>query len=93
MNENPLNITALNDFIFCPVSIYFHNLYGDMEKNLYQSTDQINGTDAHKAVDEKTYTRSGYIQSLDVYCEQYNLVGKIDLYDKDTGTLIERKKS
>ena len=92
MNENPLSITALNDFIFCPVSIYFHNLYGDMERNLYQSSDQINGTDAHKSVDEKTYSNNGFIQSLDIYCEQYNLIGKIDLYDKSTGTLIERKK-
>lgn len=92
MNENPLNITALNDFIFCPVSIYFHNLYGDMERNLYQNTDQINGTDAHKSVDEKSYSKSGYIQSLEVYCEQYNLIGKIDVYDKSKCTLIERKK-
>lgn len=25
--ENPILITWLNDFIFCPVSIYFHSLY------------------------------------------------------------------
>ena len=25
MSENPIAITSLNDFVFCPVSIYFHN--------------------------------------------------------------------
>lgn len=34
--ENPINITMLNDFIFCPLSIYYHNLYDDMETSLYQ---------------------------------------------------------
>ena len=50
-------ITQLNDFIFCPVSIYFHNLYGNMDKMLFQSKYQINGTNAHKAVDYNKYSR------------------------------------
>lgn len=32
MSETPINITALNDFIFCPLSIYFHLLYDDIDK-------------------------------------------------------------
>jgi hypothetical protein len=39
-------ISNLNDFIFCPASIYFHNLYGSMDTFLYQGASQINGTDA-----------------------------------------------
>ena len=31
--------------------------------------------------------------SLDVYCEKYNLVGKIDMFDISTGILTERKKT
>lgn len=42
--ENPIAITKLNDFIFCPASIYFHNLFGDTEKIMYQSERQINGS-------------------------------------------------
>ena len=91
--EEPLNITALNDFIFCPVSIYFHGLYGDMERVLYQSSDQLNGTKAHETIDNAKYTGSvSTLQSLEVYCEKYNLIGKIDLFEKKTNTLIERKK-
>ena len=50
MDESIL-ITQLNDFIFCPASIYFHNLYGSMDKMLYQCEDQLNGTKAHEKLD------------------------------------------
>lgn len=45
--ENPISITKLNDFVFCPVSIYFHGLYDGVERNLYQGKSQINGTKSH----------------------------------------------
>jgi CRISPR-associated protein Cas4 len=90
--ENLLNITALNDFIFCPASIYFHSLYDGVDKMLYQNTDQINGTKAHEAIDTKQYSGSASLQSFEVYCEKYHLIGKIDLYDISSKTLIERKK-
>ena len=31
MSENPILISNLNDFIFCPVSIYFHSLEKDAD--------------------------------------------------------------
>lgn len=37
-------ISNINDFIFCPVSIYFHNLYGAENKLMFQSEYQLNGT-------------------------------------------------
>lgn len=83
----------LNDFVFCPVSIYFHSLYGDMERTLYQCSDQINGTIAHESIDTGKYSTShNILQGIDVYCERYNLIGKIDLYNKSTKVLTERKK-
>ena len=91
--ENPINITMLNDFIFCPLSIYYHNLYDDMETSLYQNHFQIDGTQAHKAVDNNKYSTSARIlQGKSVYCEEYNLIGKIDVFDLNTKTLTERKK-
>lgn len=56
--EETIIISYLNDFIFCPISIYFHKLYGNRDKLLYQSEYQLNGTDAHKTIDQKTYTTS-----------------------------------
>lgn len=91
--DDAILITELNDFIFCPVSIYFHKMYKDMDRMIYQNTDQINGTAAHKNVDEGTYsTRSNILTGLDVYCEKYNLIGKIDIYDAEKRVIRERKK-
>ena len=93
MTENPIMISHLNDFIFCPVSIYFHGLDTDTDRMLYQTTAQINGTAAHEKVDNKKYTsRKNVLQSIFVYSEKYDLYGKIDLFDIATGVLTERKK-
>ena len=45
-------ISNLNDFIFCPASIYFHKLYGSEDTIMYQSKAQLDGT---KAQHEKIY--------------------------------------
>ena len=91
--EDLILISNLNDFIFCPVSIYFHELYGNQDKLTYQSQYQINGTKAHEKVDNKQYSsRKDVKMALDVYSDEYKIVGKIDLYDGISKTLIERKK-
>lgn len=91
--DDAILITELNDFIFCPASIYFHKLYGNMDVMLYQSSDQLNGTAAHEHVDNKTYsTRENVLMGTDVYCDEFHLIGKIDIYEKNTCTLRERKK-
>lgn len=86
--------TQLNDFIFCPASIYFHLLYGETDKLLYQSQSQIRGTDAHKTIDTGRYsTKRNILMGLDAYCEEFGLVGKIDVYDMKEKLLIERKRT
>lgn len=93
MEEGIILISQLNDFIFCPISIYFHNLYGDGNTRLYQRKDQVNGSAAHFAVDSGNYTtKKAVLTGLDVYSEEYGLIGKIDIFDSDTGKLTERKK-
>jgi len=92
LNETIL-VTELNDFIFCPISIYFHKLYGNMDRMLFQVKDQINGTSAHEIVDKGKYsTKKNVLMGMDIYCEKYDLVGKIDCFDIDKGILRERKK-
>lgn len=93
MTEDLIKLSQLNDFIFCPASIYFHNLYGNQEKYLYQTTSQVNGSDAHKTIDESNYsTRASVLTSLDVYCEEYGITGRIDILDVEKKQLTERKK-
>ena len=91
--DDLLLISYLNDFIFCPASIYFHQLYGNREKMTYQCSDQINGTAAHAAVDSGRYsTRKTVFQSIFIYSERLKVVGRIDTYDADKGIITERKK-
>ena len=88
-----LTITALNDFVFCPLSLYYHNLYGAMNSEVYYSDKQYKGKNAHKTIDTKTYSsKKNILQGTSVYSESYKLCGKIDLFDMSTGILTERKK-
>lgn len=90
--EEIILISYLNDFIFCPISIYFHKLYGNLQRTLYQQSSQINGTAAHKAIDTKSYSsKSTVLQGIDVYTEKYGILGKIDVFDTKSGILTERK--
>lgn len=91
--EEPIAITKLNDFIFCPASIYFHGLFGSYSEVMYQSQKQLDGKEAHKTIDTGGYSTSkDILQGIPVFSEQYGLYGKIDLYDRKTLTLTERKK-
>ena len=91
--ENYIKISNLNDFIFCPRSIYFHNLYDDFDESLYHSTYQQEGRNAHKNINETKYSsKKSFLQGIDVYSEELEIAGKIDLLDLDEKKLIERKK-
>lgn len=92
MSEQPVAISLSNDFIFCPASIFFHSL--ETEENIMvQDSFQLNGTNANKHSDSATYsTEKSVLQGVSVYCEKYNLIGKIDVFDEKTGILTERKK-
>ncbi len=71
MTEEPILITWLNDYVFCPRSIYFHNLYGEKESLSYQEPRQINGTKAHETLDQGTYsTRKEILSGIPVYSEE-----------------------
>lgn len=91
--EGYILISHINDFIFCPISIYYHQLYGKLSTRIYQDLPQIDGKFAHEAIDEMKYsTRKNVLQGIEVFSEKYNLCGKIDIFDIDSGVLTERKK-
>jgi len=87
-----ISISTLNDFIFCPYSIYLHNVYMETDETMYHATPQTQGRVAHESVDKKTASnRANDILSLPVYSEEYGLMGKIDVYKQKEKKLIERK--
>lgn len=91
--ETYIPISYLNDFIFCPRSIYFHQLYGRVSTRLYHTNDQAKGLAAHQTIDHQAYsTEKAVLQGMEVFSERYNLCGKIDIYYGKTEELVERKK-
>ena len=93
--EEPLSITNINDFLFCPRSLYYGNIFRrSLDKDGFQEKPQKIGTSAHKTIDEGTYsTRKEVLTGTFVYCEKYNLIGRIDVYDGRAKSLMERKYS
>lgn len=92
MEDDLILFTWLNDFIFCPKSIYFHNLYGSFSNLSFQETTQINGSAVHEKIDSGQYSsRKDVLSGITVFCEKYGLSGRIDIYEINTGKLIERK--
>lgn len=91
--ETYIPISFLNDFVFCPRSIYSHQLYGNRGPLTYQKKAQIQGKQAHKSIDAKKYsTRKTVLQGIPVYSERFKLHGRIDIFDEEAGLLTERKK-
>ncbi len=92
--ESYITLSFLNDFIFCPRSIYFHQLYGNFTETVYKQQPQIKGTAAHQSIDEQNYSTSAHIlQGLEVFSQKYNICGKIDVFDSIKGRLTERKRA
>lgn len=90
--EDYILISQLNDFIFCPYSIYLHNVYSEAEDEVYYATPQEKGRAAHETIDNRSYsTRQETITSMSIYSHELRIMGKIDIYKRDEARLIERK--
>lgn len=87
-------LSTLNDFIFCPYSIYLHGVYMDADEDMYKAEPQTKGTIAHRGIDlKKASTRKADMMSLPVYSDSLGISGKIDVYRQDRRLLIERKSN
>lgn len=90
--EPYIQISKINDFVYCPASLYLHTMFEGFSEQTFHATPQVAGKLNHQAVDEKTYSSAKrYLVGMDVYSTTYNVSGKIDMYDIQTKTLIERK--
>lgn len=91
--EMYIPISYLNDFIFCPRSIYNHQLYQNFAPSFYQENWQREGTRVHEAIDNQSYsTHKNVLQNFAVYSHRYRLFGKLDIYHIDQKKLVERKR-
>ena len=91
--EACIPISLLNDFVFCPRSVYFHRIYESFDSRIYHTDVQVKGRTAHMSIDENKYsTRKNILHNLPVFSSQYSLCGRTDIFDKTAGILTERKK-
>ena len=49
-----ITISSLNDYLFCPYSLYLHNIYAETDDGIYHAKPQTQGKLAHISVDNKT---------------------------------------
>lgn len=90
--EPLIAISTLNDFLYCPRSLYMHGAAGDIVPDSYHDTPQVRGSAMHAAIDEKRYSnRKSVLQGMYIYSEELGIYGKLDIYDTATGELVERK--
>lgn len=87
-----IQISKINDFLFCPLSLYLHAMYENFDAREYHELPQTAGKLVHENIEAGKYSNEKrYIQGISVYSEKYNLGGKIDIYDQKEKSLIERK--
>jgi len=87
-----VQISTLNDFIFCPYSIYLHGIYDRVDESLYHAAPQIRGSISHEATDtKKSSTSKDDFLSLPIFSDMLGIIGKIDCFKVSEGHLIERK--
>lgn len=90
--DSAIAISTINDFLFCPKSLYLHSIYSSFDTKIYHDTPQTVGSISHENIEEARYTTSKHIlQGLSVYSSRLGIKGKIDIYDSKKQYLIERK--
>ena len=92
MGEEYITFTQINDFLYSPASLYLHGSFADKAGAFFKERAQIEGSLEHEAIEGGRYsTRASVLQAKTVYSEKYGIVGKIDIFDTESGELVERK--
>ncbi len=95
--ETYLPITYLNDFVFCPYSIYLHQVFDNNQEETYSASPQQYGKSAHSDIDsfeekEKTSKSvSKILKGIYVISNKLGVYGKIDTLYLNQKKLVESK--
>ena len=89
--EHYLAITTLNDFIFCPYSIYLHEIYHHSKEETYHSGFQSKGKRLHDFI-ENNQDENDWKHAF-VFSERLKIYGKIDEYEPQEKELTEYKST
>lgn len=93
--ETFLPITYLNDFVFCPYSIYLHQVFDNNAEDLYSASPQQRGRIAHSDIDEFDVPtkpdEEKTLKGIYVISMKLGIYGKIDTYYTEEKKLVESK--
>lgn len=67
--ETLVPITYLNDFVFCPYSVYLHQVFDNSHDSIYQAEPQQRGKNAHQTIDAPVTIRTQVIKGMYVGCK------------------------
>ena len=68
-----ISISTLNDFIFCPYSIYLHNVYMETDETMYHATPQTKGKIAHEPIDSKKGSNRSNDIETEIFSTNFDL--------------------
>ena len=90
--ETFLPIPYLNDFVFCPYSIYLHQVFDNSSEIVYSAAPQQTGKSQHAAIDTlKSKDSSSIIKGAYVISNRLGIYGKIDTLHVNKYKLVESK--
>ena len=93
--ETFLQITYLNDFVFCPYSIYLHQVFDNNVEEVYSAKPQQRGKAEHRDIDrfedKEDDEQQAILQGAYVISTQLGLYGKIDTLFIAEKKLVESK--
>ncbi|MBS1614878.1 MAG: type V CRISPR-associated protein Cas4, partial [Bacteroidetes bacterium] len=91
--ETFLPISYLNDFIFCPYSLYLHQVFDNNVEELYSAAPQQVGKLHHTAIDHPPTSRkdSQTLKGIYVLSKRLGIYGKIDTLHVAEQRLVESK--
>lgn len=92
--EDFMPISYLNDFIFCPYSLYLHQVFDYNDEEVFSAAPQQTGKSGHQKIDEEQVTathRSKILKGIYVLSERLGIYGKIDTLYVTEKKLVESK--
>ncbi len=85
-------ISYLNDFVFCPYSVYLHQVFDNNKEETFSALPQQKGKEAHDRVDKNPTKQSKKVlNGIYVISNMLGMYGKIDQYFVNDKILVERK--
>ncbi len=91
--ETYMPISFLNDFIFCPYSLYLHQVFDNNVEELYSAAPQQVGKRYHAAIDNAPPKgrKSKLLKGIYVISHRLGIYGKIDTLHVAEQRLVESK--